>query len=381
MGLNAMAVIKLPYVVSDVDRHGNVRYYFRRRPEPKVRLPAKPGTLEFREAYEAAQARKPVARPTKKPHETKGTFAYACHHYFNDKATFKRLDKSTQGWQRRALDEIAAAYGDRILTELAPRNVRKFRDEKADTPAAANNMLKALRALFEFAKENDLADTDPTREVKRIKYVAKGHHSWSLNEVADFEERWPIGTKQRLALALLLYTACRREDVVRLGPSHFRGERIVYTQAKNEHRNPVHMDIPVHPDLADVIAATTVKGDTYLTTEYGKPFSVAGFGNRFRDWCDQAGLSHCSAHGLRKATAARLAERGATPHEIMAITGHQTLGEVQRYTKAAQMRGLADAGMALLPNRKKAEENGGTSAPKSVESDRSKTRSHNDSSR
>lgn len=369
MGLSAMAVIKLPYVVSDVDRHGNVRYYFRRRPEPKVRLPERPGSLAFMEAYRLAEARKPVPKPASRPHEIKGTFAYACHHYFADKATFKRLDKSTQSWQRRALEEIAAEHGEKRLAAMQPKHVRKLRDAKAETPAAANTMLKSLRALFEWAKENDLAETDPTKEVKRLKYLAKGHHSWSLEEVAAFEERWAIGTKQRLALALLLYTACRREDVVRLGPSHLRGPRIIYTQAKNEHRNPVHMDIPVHPDLAEVIAASKVAGTTYLTTEYGKPFSVAGFGNRFREWCDQAGLSHCSAHGLRKATAARLAERGATPHEIMAITGHRTLEEVQRYTKAAQMRGLADAGMALLPNRKKAEENGGTRGAKSVESD------------
>ena len=87
---------------------------------------------------------------------------------------------------------------------------------------------------------------------------------------------------------------------------------------------------------------------TFLVTEYGRPFSVAGFGNKFRQWCDEAKLPHCSAHGLRKATAARLAERGATTHEIMAITGHQSLEEVERYTRAARRSQLADSGMAKL---------------------------------
>jgi integrase len=127
-----------------------------------------------------------------------------------------------------------------------------------------------------------------------------------------------------------------------------RAGRLRYTQAKNEHRKPVEMDIPVHPDLAAAIEATPSNNLTFLVTEYGKPFSVAGFGNRFREWCDQAGLPHCSAHGLRKATAARLAERGASPHEIMAITGHQTLQEVERYTRAAQRAGLADSAMERL---------------------------------
>ncbi|MGU3408215.1 tyrosine-type recombinase/integrase [Methylobacterium brachiatum] len=97
------------------------------------------------------------------------------------------------------------------------------------------------------------------------------------------------------------------------------------------------------PDLAEAIAALPSSHLTFLVTDYGKPFSVAGFGNRFREWCDQAGLPHCSAHGLRKATASRLAKRGCTPHEIMAVTGHQTLEEVERYTREAQRAGLADS--------------------------------------
>ena len=77
-------------------------------------------------------------------------------------------------------------------------------------------------------------------------------------------------------------------------------------------------------------ASFTLSHMTFLVTEFGKPYSVAGFGNRFRDWCDQAGLKHCSAHGLRKALATELANNGATAHEIMAVTGHQSLAEVER---------------------------------------------------
>jgi integrase len=149
-------------------------------------------------------------------------------------------------------------------------------------------------------------------------------------------------------MALLLYSACRREDVVRFGPQHIRQGRLQYRQAKNEHRNPIDIDIPVHPDLAKTIAAAPARHLTFLVTEYGKPFSVAGFGAKFRDWCNQAGLPHCSAHGLRKAPAACLAERGASPHEIMAITGHQSLEEVERYTRAARKSKLADSAMSKL---------------------------------
>jgi len=232
---------------------------------------------------------------------------------------------------------------------LETRHIRRWRDEKSDTPAAANTMLKALRALFSWAEEYEEVDRNPARGVKNVEYTSKGFHSWTIAEVAQFERRHPIGSKARLAMALLLYTTGRREDAVRLGPQHLTDGRLRFTQAKNEHRRPVEMDIPVHPDLATIIAATPLVGhSTFLVTDYGQPVSAAGFGNKFREWCDQAGLSHCSAHGLRKATAARLAERGATPHEIMAITGHRTLEEVERYTRAAQKPGLADSAMTKL---------------------------------
>ena len=111
------------------------------------------------------------------------------------------------------------------------------------------------------------------------------------------------------------------------------------------------MDIPVHPDLAEVIAATPSRHLTFLVTKFGKPFTTSGFSNKLKDWCRQADLPHCSAHGLRKAAAVRLAERGATPHEIMAITGHKTLQEVERYTRAARQAKLADSAMTKLTTK------------------------------
>jgi integrase/recombinase XerD len=191
-----------------------------------------------------------------------------------------------------------------------------------------------------------LGSRHPTQHVKVIRYTPTPYHTWTIEEVNAFEKRHPIGSKARLAMALLLYTTCRREDAVRLGPQHVRNGRVKFRQAKNEHRNPVDIDIPLHSDLAAILGATPSGHMTFLTTEYGRPFSPAGFGNRFREWCNQAGLPHCSAHGLRKATATRLAERGATPHEVMSVTGHRSLEEVERYTRKAQKSTLADSAMS-----------------------------------
>lgn len=125
-------------------------------------------------------------------------------------------------------------------------------------------------------------------------------------------------------------------------------ERIRFRRAKNEHRNPIDIDIPLHPDLDAGITASKIGNLTFLITECGNPFTANGFGDRFKDWCRQANLPHCSAHGVRKATPTALAEAGATPHEIMVVTGHQTLEEVERYTKAVNRQRTADSAMAKL---------------------------------
>ncbi len=338
--------VRLKYVVEDTDRHGNVRRYFRRKGQPKIRLPGLPGSDEFMQAYRAALTGRREIRERGRSASV-GTFGYLCQSYYAS-ATFKALDISTQKWRRRALDLICEKHRDKPIAVMQSKHVRMLRDELADRPGAARNRLKALQALFRWAIEEDQAPQDPTRDVKAIPYTTRGHHTWTLEEIEQFEGRHPVGSKARLALHLMLYTACRREDVVRLGPQHLRNGRFQFQQAKNEHRNPIDIDIPLHHDLAEIISQTPSGHLTFLVTEYGRPFTAVGFGNKFKDWCRQADLPHCSCHGLRKATAARLAERGATPHEIMAVTGHQSLVEVERYTRAARKSRLADAAMSKL---------------------------------
>jgi integrase/recombinase XerD len=342
-----MVRIKMKYVVEDKDRHGNMRRYFRRKGQQKIRLPGLPGSDQFMDAYRRALANLPADRPRTVGCPAIGSFGHVCLSYYAS-PTFKRLAPSTQSWRRRALDSICEKHGDKRIALMRAKHIKMLRDEMEKLPGASRNRLKALKALFAWAVDEGLETDDPTLGVKNIRYVTKSHHTWTVEEVEVFEGRHPIGCKARLAMALMFYTACRREDVVRLGPRHIRNGRIQFRQAKNEHRNPVDIDIPLHPELDEIIAATRPQHMTFLTTEYGKPFSPNGFGNKFRDWCNQAGLAHCSAHGLRKAMATRLAESGATPHEIMAITGHRSLEEVQRYTRKAGKKRLADAAMAKL---------------------------------
>lgn len=339
--------IRLKYIVEDIDRHGNARCYVRLPSKKKIRLRALPGTPDFMTEYQEAISLAKTDQPRQANEAKRGSFRYLCIRYFAS-AQYKALDISTRNWQRRALDAICKDHAAKPVAMMAARHVRKIRDELIATPAAANQRVKALRALFGWANEADETTVNPTIGVKRLRYASSGHHSWTPEEIAQYHERHPIGTQARLAMDILRFTTGRREDAPRFGRQHVRDNRVRFRQAKNEHRNPIDIDIPVHPDLKTSIDATAIGNMTFLITEYGRPFTANGFGNKFKDWCRQADLPHCSAHGLRKATATELAEAGATPHQIMAITGHQTLEEVERYTKTARRKKTADAAMSKL---------------------------------
>ena len=240
--------------------------------------------------------------------------------------------------RRGILDRFCEQHGGKRFAQLEARHLRQIRDGMIDRPDAANNLIKALRQVFKFAVAYDHISANPLIEVERLKSRNKdGLHAWTLAEVQKFETAHPIGTRARLALALLLYTGQRRGDVVHMGRQHVRDGWMAVMQQKTAKR----LEVPVLAELRRILDASETGDLTYLVTSFGKPYTAAGFGNWFRVQCDKAGLPQCSAHGLRKAAASRLAELGCSTREIMSITGHESLREVERYTKAAEQKRLA----------------------------------------
>jgi integrase len=347
-------IFRPKYVVEDTDRHGNVRIYLRKPGQPKVRLHADPGTQAFLDEYRTALLREVIAEPCAaiERRGNRGTFKWLCEQYYAS-AEYKRLGSRTQYVRRRILDAISEQHGSKPFPLLEPRHVRRMRDEKAETPEAANAIVKALRQVFGFAVEYELATRNPARDVPYLRSGSDGFHSWTMEEVAQFEAHHPVGSKARLALALLLYTGQRRYDVVRLGPQHIKEGWLSFTQVKNSSRKPVTLSIPVLPELKAVIDVTPTGNLAFLITAFGKPFTANGFGNWFRKQCDAAELKHCSAHGLRKAGAALAAENGATERQLMAIFGWSTMKEASRYTRAARQKVLAASGMKHLSRDQK----------------------------
>jgi integrase len=230
-----------------------------------------------------------------------------------------------------------------------------LRDRKLPQyPEAARSRLKNVSQVFAWGVSKRLVRHNPARDVTYPKArPSAGFHSWSREEVAAFEARHPVGTKARLALGLLLYTGQRGSDVALFGSQHVSDGWLRFTQQKNAGRNPVRLELPILSVLAEMISASAVGLSTFLVTEHGRPFSRKGFGQWFRKRCDEAGLAHCTAHGLRKAGAVIAAENGASAHQLMAIFGWRTIKEAERYTKAAEQKRIAGDAMPLLLARKR----------------------------
>lgn len=345
------------YTVADRDRHGRVRVYLRLPGKPKVRLREEPGTDAFDAEYRRAIAAPPQKR-AKRPavgEVAAGSIDALCASYYGS-AAFKGLDSRTQRVRKLILDRFRVDHGSKPAAKLLPRHLEAIRDGMADRPEAANGLLKALRQVFAHGVQRGLVPSNPAAAVRYQPGSAEGFHAWTPAEVAQFEAHWPIGSKPRLALALLLYTGQRRSDVVAFGRQHVREGWLHFTQAKNARRKPVRLALPIIPQLQRIIDATPSSGLSFLESDRGQPYTPASFGNAFRRWCSAAGLPHCSAHGVRKATAGMLAELGCSAHEIQAVTGHRTLKEVARYTAGAAQRVMAKSAMARLSAAGAAEE-------------------------
>jgi len=325
------------------------RLYLRCAGMKPIRLYEPEGTPEFAQEYEQALHRMTAAIPGR----VRGSFQWLIIKYFSS-PEFLYLMPRTQKIRRRILERICGVKtrADAGYRQLLPRHVRDMRDELASTPEAGNGRVKALRQVFKWAIERDLADHNPAASVPYFPPAnPDGFHTWSEPEITCFEACHPIGTKARLAMALLLYTGVRRGDVVRLGPQLERDGCLVFTEEKNAAHAPKERTLPILPELRRAIDAAPSGHLAYLVTEFGKPFSAPGFGNWFRKRCDEAGLIGCSAHGLRKAGAVRAAEAGATTKQLMAIFGWRSAKMADRYTLAADRKKLAAESIHLLAKR------------------------------
>lgn len=344
------------YTQAFTDRHGHPRFYFRKRGHPRVALPGLPWSPEFMARYSALVSIKPTVPPPSVGRVVPRSIKALAIHYY-DAASYRALKSNTQGVYKSIIERfcreidpaVGRPFGDMSAVTLKSRHIEMLMEARKDMPDSANGLRRVLREMMKVARKLEWRDDDPTQGVGKIKSKNKtGYHSWTDAEIAQFEERHPIGSKARLAMALGLYSGQARQDVILMGEQHVSGGALNWIRKKTEAKTGFELTIPVHPELRRIIDATPSGHLTFLVTERGAPFTPQAFNNWFRQCANEAGLPHVTFHGLRKAAATRLADMGCDPIEIAAVTGHASLKEVQRYTETRDRKRAARRAMDKL---------------------------------
>lgn len=341
----------LPESVTEwTDRHGKKRYRYRKKGHPSHNFRAAPGTPAFMEEYRLASAAEPVS---KSPRAELGTFDALCESFYRTPGWLRMAASSRKTYGgvierfRESTSKAGKRRGGLQVAELTTARIDAILADMADRPGAANMLRKTLKRLLRHAVKIGMVRTNAAEMTDRYK-AGPGHHTWTDEEIEQFRARWPYGTKARLTLELALNTAARRCNVAALERSMLRRGKFHIEHVKG-------CDPTIVAAAPETLAAIEAMGLTgighFVVTDYGKPFSVAGLGNKFREWCDAAGLKHCTIHGLRKAQSRRLAEAGATVLEGRAVTGHKSDATFAYYAEKADRERMADAAMANLANR------------------------------
>lgn len=329
------------------DRHGRRRWRFRANGLSRE-LGRDYGSPEFVRRYEAAQRDAEAGVRGMGAIRTRPrSFDDLIARYYRS-SEYLVLADSSKATYRNMLERFREQYGALRADTVQRRHIKEILDRKIDTPEAANNLRDRLNALMNLAIDLEWRKDNPMLNVKAFPSSSRGFHTWTEVEIERFYSVHEFGTTAYKAMTLMLNTGAAPCDVVKLGPDNIQDGRIQYRRQKTARQSGILVDLPIHPQLQRVLDDLPGDARTFLQTYQGRQRSPRGLGNQMRQWCDAARLPECTAHGLRKAICRRLSEAGATPHEIMAVSGHVTLGEIVRYTKEASRRRLAEDALGKL---------------------------------
>lgn len=331
------------YLQRHVTRHGKVVWYVKKPGGPKIRILGEFGSPAFNATYDAAIS---GDRTIPEPKGGKsGTIEWLVTRY-RDSSPWRALSPATRRQRDNIFLHIIKSIGGVEFASIRKKDIAASRDARRATPFAAGNFLLTMRGLFDWALQADLVKSNPTDDITAPRPPTEGFLAWTEADIEKFERRWPIGTRERLALAVLLYTGLRRGDAARLGRPHVRDGVITLRPEKTGFNGP-EVTIPMLPELARIIAVSPTGELTFISTLAGRPMAKESFGNWFHDACRAAGVRG-SAHGLRKAGATRAANNGATVAELEAIFGWSGGRMASLYTRNADRKRLARMAMGKM---------------------------------
>lgn len=335
---------RLPHLHKERTRHGTICWYVRIDRGPRIRVRGAYGSEEFMASYRAAVMGGPATAPPDKPEADPRTLAWLVTQWMHS-SDWSQTSSATRRQRENILRHVLAASGDKPFKAIRKKHILEGRERRKDTPFAANNFLKTMRALFGWALSAGMIDENPTLGVGGLKAKTEGHRTWSTEDVDRFRSRWPLGTRERVAFEVLLNTGLRRGDAVRLGPGHVRdGVAALKTEKTDE-----QLYIPILPALQQAIDTGPVGRTTFIATMGGERMPKESFGNWFKDACVAAGVDG-SAHGVRKLAATMVAEGGGSERELQALFGWRSPLQSQVYTRDADKRRLALQAAMRLAN-------------------------------
>lgn len=329
------------YLRREVNRHGTVVWYFWRKPEKRIRIRQVFGSPEFWADYNAALAG---------PQSIKGapdakSLSWLIDRY-RETGVWLGLSLATRRQRENIFLHVKETAGTTAYARIDRAAIVAGRERRRDTPAQARNFLDAMRGLFRWAAEAGMVKHDPTLRVKNPpRPKGSGFPPWTESDVEKYEARWPVGTKERVWLDVLLYTGLRRGDAVKIGRQHVRDG--IATLRTEKSQGGVTVVLPILPVLATTIEAGPCGDLTFIAGESRQPLTKESFGNAFREACRSAGVSK-SAHGVRKIAATRAANCGATVAQLEAIFGWSGGGMASLYTRQADRKRLAKDAMHKL---------------------------------
>jgi integrase len=207
------------HVHRETSRHGRTVWYVRIGKGPRIRLRAEFGSPEFEAEYHSAIGGN---TPPAKAEPSAGTLGWLIARY-RETAAWLKLASATRRQRENIFRHVIAAAGSEPLSRVTRATIIAGRDRRAHTPFQARHFLDSMRGLFRWAVEAKHVKTDSTEGVKNPpRKGGEGFVAWVEADVEAYEKRWPIGTRQRVWLDVLLYSGLRRGDVVRYGRQHVR---------------------------------------------------------------------------------------------------------------------------------------------------------------
>jgi integrase len=357
--------VELKYLNQYKDRRGNLKIYYRRNRKLKgIELTARPpGSPEFMQQYESAQRKHALELGMQRQIAHRSLEWLICEYKKGD--DWKRLGDGTKAQKNNRFAQYLPRFGHLPIDMLDRVGVRKIRDEKEDAPAAANQRLKDLKAVFYWAKAEEIVDSNPVLEVEKLALKkkpdgTKGHRTWTKAEVARFLDYYPLGTKQHLAMCVFLYTGTRVSDACRLGPANLEDGTITFVEVKNSGKvnkegetnakvTRIPMLEPLRLSLEAYNATQKVIGMTWIAHSSGRSYNPKTISSWFVDQAKAAGFeSGLTPHGIRKCAATFMADAGATNKQLMAVFGWKKMEQAELYTAAADAKLLAKEGLEKL---------------------------------